>query len=77
MPILENRGKQLLILQTNSGPAVYLAPGERVVVPGHEINGNSKVEKLKGTGVLMMREDEAARPVEAKRVVSRKSKADE
>jgi hypothetical protein len=66
MPILENRSKQLLIVQKNSGPAVYLAPGEKVVVPGHEVNGNPKVEKLRGTGVLVLREEETARRVPEK-----------
>ena len=56
---IRNRTKQLLIVAKNSGPSVYLAPGEAAVVPRAEIDGNAKVEKLVRTGALSIGEVES------------------
>jgi hypothetical protein len=57
MPTVENETKQLLIVATNSGPAVYLAPGEAVALPAFEIEGNAKIEKLMKAGALAVKEE--------------------
>lgn len=56
MPTIENRSNQLLIVAKNSGPAVYLAPGEAADVSKSEIDGNQKIEKLVRTGTLSIGE---------------------
>jgi hypothetical protein len=58
MPTLQNRTKQLLIVPRNSGPAVYLAPGEAAELPAFEIDGNAKVEKLQKSGALEVKTEE-------------------
>jgi hypothetical protein len=64
MPIVENETKQLLIVATNSGPAVYLAPGESVSLPAFEIAGNAKIEKLMRAGALAVKPE--SQPVSEK-----------
>jgi hypothetical protein len=59
MPIVENRTKQLLIIQKNSGPSIYLAPGEAAELPPSEIDGNAKVEKLAKSGAVSVTEPSA------------------
>jgi hypothetical protein len=55
MPTVENASNQLVIVATNSGPAVYLAPGESVALPAFEIEGNAKIEKLMKAGALAVK----------------------
>ena len=57
MPNVTNRSNQLLIVSQNSGPSIYLAPGETAVVPGFEIEGNGKIEKLAKSGALAVEEE--------------------
>ena len=56
MLTITNRTRQLLIVAKNSGPSVYLGPGEAAVMPGTEINGNAKIEKLVRAGSLSVAE---------------------
>jgi len=50
---IANRAKQLLILELNSGKAVYLGPGqESAPVDDHETNGNAQFEKLRSRGLI-------------------------
>lgn len=74
MPNLENASKQLLIVATNSGPAVYLAPGEAAELPAFEIEGNAKVAKLVKAGALAIKGESQAAS-EASEPASEKSEA--
>ena len=56
MLTITNRTRQLLIVDKNSGPSVYLAPGEGAAVPRAEIAGNAKIEKLVRAGALSIGE---------------------
>jgi hypothetical protein len=60
MPTVENESKQLVIVATNSGSAVYLAPGEAVNLPTFEVEGNAKIEKLMRAGALGLKEESQA-----------------
>jgi len=75
MAIIENRTKQLLIVAKNSGPAIYLAPGEAADVSASEINGNAKVEKLVKSGALAIKE-EKVEPAHGEAKGPRKVKSD-
>jgi len=75
MPIMRNRSNQLLIVPKNSGPSIYLAPGEAAVVAGFEIDGNGKIEKLAKSGALALEEE--AKPIgEESKAGSRKPKSE-
>ena len=65
MLTITNRTRQLLIVAKNSGPSVYLAPGEGAAVPRNEIDGNAKIEKLVKTGALSVGEAAPQPPPEA------------
>ena len=56
MLTITNRTRQLLIVGKNSGPSIYLAPGEGADVPRAEIEGNAKIDKLVRAGVLSVGE---------------------
>jgi len=56
MLTITNRSKQLLIVAKNSGPSVYLGPGDAAVMPRTEIDGNAKIEKLVRAGSLSVSE---------------------
>lgn len=56
MPTIENRSNELVIVAKNSGPSLYLAPGEAADVPRAEIDGNQKIEKLVRIGALSIGE---------------------
>lgn len=56
MLTITNRTRQLLVVGKNSGPSVYLAPGEGAAVPRAEIEGNAKIDKLVRTGALSVGE---------------------
>jgi hypothetical protein len=57
MPTIENRTNQLLIVAKNSGPSVFLGPGEGALVPAFEIDGNAKIEKLVRAGALSIKQE--------------------
>jgi|GEM_PF-2962251 len=57
MPTIENRTKQLLIVEMHGGPSVFLGPGESAQVPAFEIDGNAKIEKLVRAGALSIKQE--------------------